>query len=734
MTAASLPLKYDSTAPTTTATAARVPDANGWYNLALAVSFSGTDALSGIAGCSSGNYAGPDASSATVNGSCTDKAGNVGTAGLQLKYDATAPNATATAGRSADVNGWYNHPLTVSFAGTDATSGIAGCSPAADYNGPDNAGATVTGSCTDKAGNVGTAGLPLKYDSTSPNATAAASRGADANGWYNHPLTVTFSGTDATSGIASCSPNANYNGPDTGGTTLNGSCTDRAGNAAAASLPLRYDSAPPTATATAARAPDVNGWYNHPLSLIIAGADALSGIADCSSAGYSGPDGPSALATGACTDNAGNVLFASLPLKYDATAPATTATASRSPDANGWYNHALTVSFSGTDTTAGVAGCSSAAGYAGPDTSGATVTGSCTDKAGNVGTASLPVKYDSTPPKAGAAASRGPDTNGWYNHALTVDFSGTDATSGIAGCSSLNYAGPDTASVTVNGSCTDKAGNVSGASLSFKYDATAPATTATASRGPDANGWYNHSLSVTFSGMDATSGIAACSNKAYSGPNSPGAKVTGSCTDNAGNVGLAALTVKYDATPPTLSKLTSDPGNRTVELKWTASPDTKDVEVARTPGSTGAGKATIYRGSATSYRDKGLRIGKDYVYTVTAFDEARNTDSATIRITATGRLLSPPPGARVAGPPLLVWTPVAKAHYYNVQLVHGKKVMSVWPRHAYCRLPKSWVFQGRHYRLTPGLYRWYVWPGFGQFTGAKYGRSLGGSSFVVVER
>jgi hypothetical protein len=32
------------------------------------------------------------------------------------------------------------------------------------------------------------------------------------------------------------------------------------------------------------------------------------------------------------------------------------------------------------------------------------------------------------------------------------------------------------------------------------------------------------------------------------------------------------------------------------------------------------------------------------------------------------------------------------------------------------------------------LYRWYVWPGFGDFTAAKYGRSLGGSSFVVVTR
>jgi hypothetical protein len=64
-------------------------------------------------------------------------------------------------------NGWYNKPVTVSFAGTDATSGMAGCS-AATYSGPDKATAVVSGSCKDKAGNVGAASVHLAYDSTPP--------------------------------------------------------------------------------------------------------------------------------------------------------------------------------------------------------------------------------------------------------------------------------------------------------------------------------------------------------------------------------------------------------------------------------------------------------------------------------------------------------------------------------------------------------------------------------------
>ena len=44
--------------------------------------------------------------------------------------------------------------LSVSFSGTDATSGIDSCVPPQSYSGPDNANASVTGSCRDRAGNV----------------------------------------------------------------------------------------------------------------------------------------------------------------------------------------------------------------------------------------------------------------------------------------------------------------------------------------------------------------------------------------------------------------------------------------------------------------------------------------------------------------------------------------------------------------------------------------------------
>ena len=395
---------------------------------------------------------------------------------------------------------------------------------------------------------------------------------------------------------------------------------------------------------------------------------------------------------------------------------------------NGWYTSSVTVNWIVTGA-ADSSGCD--AKTLTTDTTGTTLTCTASDLNGTTVTKSKTFKIDKTPPTAAPAASRAADANGWYAHALTVTFSGTDGTSGIAACSTKTYSGPDNASATVSGSCTDNAGNVGASSLPLKYDATPPVTAAAASRAADANGWYNHALTVSFAGNDVTSGIASCSSASYSGPDDASASVAGSCTDKAANVGAASQPLKYDSTPPTVSRLAAAAGNRRFELKWSNSADTENVEVARSPGRGRAQTSKIYSGRAKSCRDAGLIVGKAYRYTVTGFDQAGNASSATVTVTATGPLLSPPPGARVTSPPVLAWTPVARASYYNLQIVRGRKILSVWPRRHYFRLPRSWSFDGHRYRLEDGVYHWYVWPGFGRLSVAKYGNRLGGSTFVV---
>jgi len=59
---------------------------------------------------------------------------------------------------------------------------------------------------------------------------------------------------------------------------------------------------------------------------------------------------------------------------------------------------------------------------------------------------------------------------------------------------------------------------------------------------------------------------------------------------------------------------------------------------------------------------------------------------------------------------------------------------STWPAGDRLKLTKKWKYGGRAYALTPGRYRWFVFPGFGARSAAKYGPVVGTSSFVIVKR
>jgi hypothetical protein len=737
-TANSFVLGYDATAPQVIgASAARPPDANGWYHAPLALTFQGTDATSGVQTCTNVTYGGPDNAAASVTGSCRDRAGNQsGSTAFGLKYDGTAPQVTAAPARGADANGWYNHPLTVSFTGGDATSGIDSCVAAKSYSGPDNASAAVAGTCLDKAGNVGSGSLALKYDATAPQASATPSRQPNANGWYNAPLTVSFAATDAVSGLDTCPAARSYAGPDSASAVVSGTCLDKAGNGALATLPLKYDQTAPQASATPSRPPNANGWYNAPLTVGFQGTDATSGTDFCTPAqSYAGPDTAATSVSGSCQDRAGNQSGSSaFSIRYDGTAPqVTSGVAVRGPDQAGWYNHPVAFAFLGSDATAGIESCPPAT-YEGPDGADAAIAGTCVDKAGNRGSRSFPLKYDDTGPQAAASADREPDANGWYNRALGVTFSGSDPVSGLDSCGPpQTYDGPDSGFAVIGGTCLDKAGNVGLASLPVRYDATAPYVTGvTPARPPDSSGWYNHPLAVTFHGSDATSEIDACTVAGYGGPDAANATVSGSCRDRAGNGSAAAsFALKYDSTPPSLTDVRVKPGNRTAFLSWRASSDTSRIEIVRKRGSRGAG-VTVYRGAGRSFTDTRLENGTRYHYAVTGYDEAGNSATRGGQVRPTAPLFAPAAGAKVSAPPRLAWVPVEKATYYNVQVWRGGKIFSAWPARSSIKLTRSWTYAGRRYQLTPGRYRWYVWPGYGRRALRKYGPLIGSSSFVVT--
>ena len=363
----------------------------------------------------------------------------------------------------------------------------------------------------------------------------------------------------------------------------------------------------------------------------------------------------------------------------DTTPPTVTSvTAQRGPDANGWYNHPVQITAAGTASVSGIASCTSAS-YSGPDSSSASVSATCTSGAGLVSAPkTLSFQYDATPPSVSASPARAADANGWYNHPVGVAFTGTDAVSGIDSCSgATTYSGPDSGSASVAGSCRDKAGNSASASFALKYDSTPPAVTgATPDRPPDAGGFYNHAVTVTFAGSDATSGISSCDAVSYDKPDSSAAKVAGVCHDNAGNTSASSsFAFKYDSTPPKLADLAADPLNGSVSLSWKPSTDVASIVVTRSIGS--AAPKTVYSGKRiTGFADKNLKNGVRYAYTVVAVDAAGNAATGKTTAQPMAPLIAPREQARVHGSVVLRWRAAPHAGYYNVQLwFHGAKVL-----------------------------------------------------------
>jgi hypothetical protein len=133
------------------------------------------------------------------------------------------------------------------------------------------------------------------------------------------------------------------------------------------------------------------------------------------------------------------------------------------------------------------------------------------------------------------------------------------------------------------------------------------------------------------------------------------------------------------------------------------------------------------------FTDRQVRNGVRYSYTIRARDQAGNVAVRTVHATPGVRLLSPPSGSQLTSPPLLRWTAVLGAAYYNVQLFRsGHKVLSSWPSRASLRLSRSWSFRNSRFRLRPGRYRWFVWPGFGARAAARYGPMIGTGTFTIV--
>ena len=187
----------DDIPPITTVASSPQPNAAGWNNSNVTVTLTSNDNLGGsgvkqliysVAGAQS-------IPSTTVNGSSasftistegistitffgTDNAGNVEAANtLTIRLDKTPPTITGARTPTANANGWNNSTVTVSFQCADTLSGLAaGSPPAPTILSREGAGQSVSGTCTDVAGNSVTSTVSgINIDKTPPTVACSAS-------------------------------------------------------------------------------------------------------------------------------------------------------------------------------------------------------------------------------------------------------------------------------------------------------------------------------------------------------------------------------------------------------------------------------------------------------------------------------------------------------------------------------------------------------------------------------
>jgi hypothetical protein len=428
--------------------------------------------------------------------------------------------------------------------------------------------------------------------------------------------------------------------------------------------------------------------------------------------------------------------WACLPAAADAAPGPPTPQCNGGGCGGGWYKSAVTVTWAYDPVGVTSAPGCGAAGVS-SDTSGATFT--CTVYYGaNFYGSSVTVRKDSSPPGVNLTISRDPDTGGWYTKPVSVSVAGDDGASGVASCSGGGtYSGPDGGAVTLSGSCSDNAGNSASGSMTIKYDGSAPTVAGAAARPPDANGWYNHPVDVTFTGTDGGSGVAECTPKVeYKGPDANPAKVVGQCRDTAGHVSQpVTLELRYDSTPPARPALKWSPRGETIALEWKSPADAVVTRLVRAPGLKSKQAAIVYEGPKKSFVDKRIKPGTKYWYELSVYDQAGNRSAMTVGSKPLVGIMSPANGAVVTKPPLVAWAQSKGARFYNVQLWRGRdKLLTTWVRTPKLALKQSWTSQGKRQALRNGQYKLYVWPAFGTTKSPKYGKLLGQVGFVVRRR
>lgn len=389
-------------------------------------------------------------------------------------------------------------------------------------------------------------------DTAPPVVSGVPNRAANAVGWYDNDVTITWSATDPdpSSGTPT-TPSPTLASQEGVHTYASAQSCDPAGNCATGSLALSIDKTKPTIAYSVSPLPNTAGWNNASAVVTFTCADSISGVASCTNP-VTVQEGANQTVTGTAADLAGNTVSVSVAVNVDATKPTIAyTTVPAAPNAAGWFNGNVTLSFDCADGLSGLLACTAPVTLS-DEGAGQTASGSATDVAGNEQTVTTAaINIDKSAPQITHALSAAPNTAGWNNSDVTVTFDCSDAISGVTSCTSPTTLG-EGANQTVTGTAYDLAGNGQNDGVTLSIDKTMPTISYSLSQVPNFFGWNNASVIVTFNCADALSGLASCSDPITVGEGA-NQTITGTASDVAGNTATVNLSLSIDSTKPTIS-------------------------------------------------------------------------------------------------------------------------------------------------------------------------------------
>ncbi|HEY2113908.1 MAG TPA: hypothetical protein VGJ51_02385, partial [Candidatus Angelobacter sp.] len=236
---------------------------------------------------------------------------------------------------------------------------------------------------------------------------------------------------------------------------------------------------------------------------------------------------------------------------------------------------------------------------------------------------------DNDPPVITAVASPAANGASWNISAVTVAFACSDATSGVAICPAPITVGTEGPNQIITGQAVDKAGNTASASVTLNIDRTAPFISTVANPAPNAAGWNNSDVTLTFTCFDGLSGVVSCPGSQLVNTEGKGQSVTQSVADFAGNSASATALINLDKTAPVITITSPTAGAVLNTSTITVQGTVTDVLSGVATVNCGSSVATV-AGSAFTC-SQALVPGTNSIQ-VQAADVAGNTVSATTTV------------------------------------------------------------------------------------------------------